>query len=127
MSPDMASLEPPGVNMGPPRKRQRILSPSLTNSTTSTQMSLEGTAAKSCGHNRTVMSDTGFQPDREAQVGIIHFVNSANVGFTGTLKQRYVKLLLYRASILVHWLSFDLYLFVVLCNLRYFCVQQGSP
>ena len=39
--------------------------------------------------NQTVMSDTGFQPEREVQVGILHFVNSENIGFTGTLKQRY--------------------------------------
>ena len=39
---------------------------------------------------QTVVSDSGFQPEREAQVGILHFVNSENIGFTGTLKQRYV-------------------------------------
>jgi tRNA pseudouridine13 synthase len=39
---------------------------------------------------QAVMSDTGFQPERETQVGILHFVNAENLGFTGTLKQRYV-------------------------------------
>lgn len=39
------------------------------------------------------MSDNGFQPEREAQVGIVHFVNTTNVGFTGTLKQRYTDFL----------------------------------
>ena len=39
---------------------------------------------------QTVVSDNGFQPDREAQVGILQFINEKNAGFTGTLKQRYV-------------------------------------
>jgi tRNA pseudouridine13 synthase len=37
-----------------------------------------------------VISDNGFQPEREAQVGILHFVNLSNPGFSGTLKQRCV-------------------------------------
>ena len=37
---------------------------------------------------RTIMSSTGFQPEREIEVGILHVVNSANKGFTGVLKHR---------------------------------------
>lgn len=37
---------------------------------------------------RVVISDTGFQPEKEIAVGITHFVNSENPGFQGVLKQR---------------------------------------
>lgn len=49
---------------------------------------------------QTVVSDTGFQPDREAQVGILKFVNEKNAGFTGTLKQRYVLGVIYLSCVL---------------------------
>ena len=39
---------------------------------------------------RTIMSSTGFQPEREVEVGILHVVNSTNKGFTGVLKHRLV-------------------------------------
>jgi len=42
---------------------------------------------------RTIMSSTGFQPEREVEVGILHVVNSANKGFTGVLKHRCVTVL----------------------------------
>ncbi|RDW70150.1 hypothetical protein BP5796_08547 [Coleophoma crateriformis] len=35
----------------------------------------------------------GFQPEREAEVGILCFVNSTNPGFSGILKQRYTDFL----------------------------------
>jgi len=40
--------------------------------------------------NQTVLSETGFQPDREAEVGITEHVNTENRGFSGVFKQRYV-------------------------------------
>ena len=42
---------------------------------------------------RTTMSSTGFQPEREVEVGILHVVNSVNKGFTGVLKHRCVPVL----------------------------------
>ncbi|KAH9205778.1 pseudouridine synthase [Leptodontidium sp. 2 PMI_412] len=42
---------------------------------------------------RVVISDTGFQPEKEIAVGITHFVNSENPGFQGVLKQRYTDFL----------------------------------
>jgi hypothetical protein len=74
----------------PPRKRQR-LSPTTQHPPSSTNATLPQ-AAKMEDHTikETVMSDSGFQPDREAQAGILHFVNKQSLGFTGTLKQRYV-------------------------------------
>ena len=74
----------------PPRKRQR-LSPTTQHPPSSTNATLPE-AAKMEDHTikQIVISDSGFQPDREAQAGILHFVNEQSLGFTGTLKQRYV-------------------------------------
>ena len=88
----MTSSDSQDVGVEPPRKRQR-LSPPLppsTSSNTTTIPKEEKMEQMDDTVKQTVMSDTGFQPEREAQVGILHFVNSENLGFTGTLKQRYV-------------------------------------
>jgi tRNA pseudouridine13 synthase len=99
----MASSNSPNVNMGPPRKRQKISSPPSTrNFTTTPQLPDKGVAEKASNHTQTVMSETGFQPEREAEVGILHFVNSTNVGFTGILKQRYVSMV---SGLAIFWAS----------------------
>jgi hypothetical protein len=73
----------------PPRKRAR-LSPSTNSPSTNTiQQPPKDVMIMEPYTVQTVMSDSGFQPEREFQVGILHFVNSSNPGFTGTLKQRY--------------------------------------
>lgn len=41
---------------------------------------------------KMAITETGFQPEREKECGILHFVNESNPGFTGVLKQRYVLL-----------------------------------
>ena len=74
----------------PPRKRQRLSPlPSTTTTIATTQEAKSKVAKMDSTINQIVISDTGFQPEREVQVGILHFVNSENIGFTGTLKQRY--------------------------------------
>jgi len=84
----MASSEGQDVVAEPPRKRQRI-SPQPSTAA-STQLEPVKVAKMEDTIKQTVVSDTGFQPDREKEVGILHFVNEENRGFTGTLKQRYV-------------------------------------
>ena len=84
------------VDSEPPRKRQRTYpatSPSKTTSNQTYEMD-SLTNPESLGGSKPnvmqiVVSDSGFQPEREAQVGILHFVNADSLGFTGTLKQRY--------------------------------------
>jgi hypothetical protein len=80
-----------------PRKRQKLSPPppSTTpgNPTATTQPSppvAKPAAAMDEPFVPMVMSGTGFQPDREKQCAIVHFVNTSNPGFTGILKQRYV-------------------------------------
>lgn len=88
-SPDLTPVDEP------PPKRQKVDSPHASTQQApdfTTPKLAQGLTVKDVTHTQTVMSDTGFQPDREAEVGILHFVNSSNVGFTGILKQRYVKL-----------------------------------
>jgi hypothetical protein len=87
----MASSNSQDVVTEPPRKRQR-LSPPPSTSTSATTTPEAGSKVVKMDDTikQSVMSDTGFQPEREVQVGILHFVNSENPGFTGTLKQRYV-------------------------------------
>jgi tRNA pseudouridine13 synthase len=79
------------VDSEPPRKRQRLSPPPPPFTSSTTTQEAESKIAKMDDTiKQAVVSDTGFQPEREAQVGILHFVNSENIGFTGTLKQRYV-------------------------------------
>jgi hypothetical protein len=90
--PKMASSNPnDNVVSGPPAKRQKM-SPSTVN-TTQPDKDVKMDDRKT----QLVVSDNGFQFEREAQVGVLHFVNLSNPGFAGTLKQRYV---FARASIL---------------------------
>lgn len=87
----MASSISPSADEHPP-KRQKLSSshnPSTSTPYITTHPTALGAAAKSSTRTQIVMSESGFQPDREEQVGISHFVNTSNVGFTGVLKQRY--------------------------------------
>lgn len=89
----MASFDFEKEGAEPPTKKQKITTetPSTINTTqsdTATQPS-KGVKMDDRKTNLAVV-DNGFQPEREAQVGILHFVNTANPGFSGTLKQRYV-------------------------------------
>jgi hypothetical protein len=91
----------------PPPKRQKI-SPtqSKPSISTSTAQQTDKPAAK-MDHMPTqmVVSVNGFQPEREIKVGITHFVNHENPGFSGTLKQRYV------TDIFLHLIFFQLELY----------------
>jgi hypothetical protein len=85
----MASPNPQYV-VEPPRKRPRLSPQPSSSNTTTTQHTANQGATMDGTIKQTVMSDNGFQPEREAQVGILHFVNASNPGFSGILKQRYV-------------------------------------
>lgn len=71
-----------------PRKRQR-LSPS-TDSGANIAPQPQSRNIPMMDANKLVADSTGFQLERESQVGILHFVSSTNSGFSGILKQRYV-------------------------------------
>lgn len=85
---ELEDLEPP-----PPSKRQKIqpLQPEYEKPTyqqNPQQLVASTQQTEQLSDRRTIMSSTGFQPEREIEVGILHVVNSANKGFTGVLKQR---------------------------------------
>jgi tRNA pseudouridine13 synthase len=87
-----------------PRKRQK-LSPGASPShpDTSTQpVPPDGKPVAAMDEPLVTMalSETGFQPERETECAILHFVNASNPGFTGVLKQRYVPHSLHTLSIL---------------------------
>jgi hypothetical protein len=66
----------------PPRKRQRLSPTPNTNA--------DDNNAK-MDHRSSRLDVVGEISDgREAEVGILHFVNSSNSGFSGVLKHRYV-------------------------------------
>jgi hypothetical protein len=88
----MAHLLDDEASQPPPPKRQKISpSQSKPSISSSTAQQTDRSAAK-MDHMPTqmVVSVNGFQPEREIKVGITHFVNHENPGFSGTLKQRYV-------------------------------------
>ena len=66
----------------PPRKRQK-LSPTPTSNTDDNKAKMDSKASR-----LDVIGETS--DGREAEVGILHFVNASNPGFSGVLKQRYV-------------------------------------
>lgn len=75
----------------PARKRQKLSPPAHTNishaspntnSNTGNSLKMEATEPAKGNETR--------QLDREAQVGILHFVSPASSGFSGILKQRFV-------------------------------------
>jgi tRNA pseudouridine13 synthase len=86
----------------PPRKKQKtslsqsqpaaFTFPSTSTSTSTAQQTDNLKSAAKMDHMPTQMAVAmnGFQPEREIKVGITHFVNHENPGFSGTLKQRYV-------------------------------------
>lgn len=94
---DMASSEEPAA------KRQKLtsgadLSSTVSNSptantVTSTTASLTGdaSASKTTTNKMSVYGDVSivFQPEKEAEHGILCFVSPSNPGFSGILKQRY--------------------------------------
>ncbi|KAH7321647.1 pseudouridine synthase [Rhexocercosporidium sp. MPI-PUGE-AT-0058] len=102
---------PPTTAMEPPLKKQRTSSISLplpalsnnqhslmaaqptsnTDNTNTTSTNMDNPLLPHA--TRVVISDTGFQPEKEIAVGITHFVNSENPGFQGVLKQRYTDFL----------------------------------
>ncbi len=89
----MASLDFENEGAEPPTKKQKITTetPSTIN-TTQSDSAIQPPKGVKMDDRKThlVVVDNGFQPEREAQVGILHFVNTSNPGFSGTLKQRYV-------------------------------------
>lgn len=91
--------------MGPPPKRQKLATgqPSIVNQTKPRK-----DAKMDDRLTRLAPVDNGFQPEREAEVGILYYVNPSNPGFSGTLKQRYVSgcypcLPFRRLTSLRHW------------------------
>lgn len=70
----------------PARKRQKLSPPLSQHSAhvTNNIMSNAMSEAQTMAHN-AMMS----QCDREAQAGILYYVNESNPGFSGILKQRY--------------------------------------
>ena len=91
--PKMASLVFENEGAEPPTKKQKITTetPSTINTTESDTATRPSKGVKMDDRETNlVVVHNGFQPEREAQVGILHFVNTSNPGFSGTLKQRYV-------------------------------------
>lgn len=89
--PEMASSISPSADE-PPAKRQKISpppSPSTSTSYNPTHLTAPEASANSRKLTRAVMSESGFQPERELQVGITQFVNTENLGFEGVFKHRY--------------------------------------
>lgn len=97
----MASLEN-DESIQSPRKRQKVESSSTTtsqlldtpqlNNTNPTSTLNNDSATKmenSEGKQQDPVRNTS-QPDREAEAGILHYVNKSNPGFQGVLKHRYV-------------------------------------
>ena len=115
MAPTSASGEAAPQFSEPPRKKQRVSTPEpLIDNITST--SIPGAKANELvnmddDHPRnTTNNDHDAQTERELEVGILHYVNSTNLGFTGILKKRYVHLLFW------NWFNTILSYFIV-----YFC------
>jgi tRNA pseudouridine13 synthase len=94
-------LQEADLGLESPRKRQKLDSPPPSISsiaTTTTQPIGKPVAKMDEPMNPMVISETGFQPEREKQCAIIHFVNDSNPGFTGVLKQRYAFMFLLYVS-----------------------------
>ena len=85
----MASLKSHNGEIEPPHKRQK-LAPSPHPPSIDTIITQDKPAAKMDNRATKMIAatDTGFQPEREFEVGVMHFVNASNPGFSGTLKQR---------------------------------------
>jgi hypothetical protein len=91
--------DPPTV-IDSPRKRLKLSSPPSTTSTSTPSNPLQlphttphvGSPITKMDEPEVPMpiTENGFQPEREQQCAIVHFVNPSNPGFTGVLKQRYV-------------------------------------
>jgi tRNA pseudouridine13 synthase len=84
--------------MGPPPKRQKISEPQPQQPQSSLSLSSEhkpqDPARPIEGSDMEAFSLTADDSQRdlkkEKQVGILHFVNASNPGFSGVLKQRYI-------------------------------------
>ena len=74
------------------RKRQKLSSPPPTSSASSAQPigNPAQTAKMDESETKVDVTESGFLPDQERHVGILHFVNVMNPGFTAVFKQRYV-------------------------------------
>jgi hypothetical protein len=85
----MASVNPEAGEVLEPASKRRKLSPPISEATISIN---DNTAVKTTptdnGRSSEVMRPS--QSKREAEVGILCFVNESNPGFTGILKQRLV-------------------------------------
>jgi hypothetical protein len=91
------------INAEPPSKRQRLSQDQITESHLKMAEILHGDVqinstivdVKKIVHvEERAVDDVKFDPDsREAEVGILHFVNDNGLGFSGTLKQRYVTII----------------------------------
>ncbi|TVY17982.1 Multisubstrate pseudouridine synthase 7 [Lachnellula arida] len=97
----MASLESK-VSVGeaaagvePPRKRQKLSPTPNTNTTTTTDDN-----KTNMDHRPSKLDVVGETSDgKEAEVGILHFVNASNPGFSGVLKQRYTDFLVHEIDL----------------------------
>ncbi|TVY32760.1 Multisubstrate pseudouridine synthase [Lachnellula subtilissima] len=80
---------------GPPRKRQKLSPNPNTNSTTTTDDN-----KTNMDHRSSKLDVVGETSDgKEAEVGILHFVNASNPGFSGVLKQRYTDFLVHEIAL----------------------------
>src|SRR4051812_15723860 len=98
----MTSLEN-GESIQSPRKRQKLESSSSTTTsqlldtpqlnTINPDSALNNNSDITMEDNKQKQQDpliNASQPDREAEAGILHYVNKSNPGFQGVLKHRYV-------------------------------------
>ncbi|TVY34387.1 Multisubstrate pseudouridine synthase [Lachnellula occidentalis] len=82
----------------PPRKRQK-LSPTPTPTPNTTTTTTDGKKAN-MDHKPSRLDVVGETSDgKEAEVGILHFVNASNPGFSGVLKQRYTDFLVHEIAL----------------------------
>lgn len=73
----------------PPRKRQK-LSPTPTPTSNTNTVTTDDNKSKMDSKPTRLDTVGEISDGREAEVGILHFVNTSNPGFSGILKQRYV-------------------------------------
>ncbi|KAG9246619.1 putative Multisubstrate pseudouridine synthase 7 [Calycina marina] len=91
-----------GDGLQPPAKRLRLQSEVTTQIQDQLQPAQTGkiTPLVTETHiaKRTIISSSGFQPQRELEVGILHVVNSSNKGFLGVLKHRYTDFMVHEIA-----------------------------
>ncbi|TVY50580.1 Multisubstrate pseudouridine synthase 7 [Lachnellula cervina] len=85
----------------PPRKRQKLSpTPNPNTTTTTTTTTTTDDNKPTMDHRPSKLDVVGETSDgKEAEVGILHFVNASNPGFSGVLKQRYTDFLVHEIDL----------------------------